>query len=102
METVAAVTGPEPRPRNEPAWCVKQDHEGGIRRHVSRRVSVGDRLCDGQVSAWLIQADGGPQRLLVNVAHAVSASVETSLEDAAAFRDKLSALLEQAGWPRRG
>lgn len=84
------MTGPQ---RNEPAWCVKTSHDGGVRRHVSRRVQVGDRRRDGTVSAWLIQADGGPVRLLVNVAHAVSASVEIDLGDAFRLPDELMGLL---------
>jgi hypothetical protein len=86
--------------RNEPGWCVRQDHGdgGGIRHHVSEPVRVGNEHGSGQVSLWLTQGDQGERRLLVNVAHAASASVDINLDDAARLRDGLTELLEQAGY----
>jgi hypothetical protein len=100
MAQVDAVSAP--KPYREPVWCVNPEHpHGGLRRHTSKPVRVGDARKGGQVTAWLIQADEGPRRVLVNLAHMASASGELDLQAAAALRDGLTVLLEQAGWHGR-
>lgn len=84
-----------PQQRGEPAWCVR--HNGHIRRHLSEPVQAGNQYGDGQVSSWLIKADGGPIKVLLNTAHAASVSIELSLEDATAYWRKLGEQLRQAG-----
>jgi hypothetical protein len=93
LEKVVAVTAQQHH--SEPAWCVR--HTGHIRRHISAPVQAGNQYGDGQVTAWLIKADGGPVKVLLNTAHAASVSIELTVDDAALFWRELGEQLRQAG-----
>lgn len=62
-----------------------------------RRVQVGSRHSGGELSASLRTRDD-EQRVYLNAFLMTGQTVDVSLADAAALRDGLTALLEQAGY----
>lgn len=87
------------RPRNEPSWCVKTDHDDSeVGIHVSRQLRVGDRYHDrGEVMVCLQRGgDNGETRMLLVAAHMGSMTADLSLEQARGLRDHLDVLLRVA------
>lgn len=62
-----------------------------------RRVQVGSRHSGGELSASLRTRDGEP-RIYLNAFQGSGQTVDVSLADAAALRDGLTGMLEQAGY----
>lgn len=82
--------------RGEPAWC-NRHLDGHTRRHLSEPVTGGNQYDRGQVTGWLIKADGGPTTVMLNAAHAASVAIDLSLEDAAQWWREFGDLLRRAG-----
>jgi hypothetical protein len=88
-----------PKPRNpdpvEPVWCARTAHGG---RLLSKEVRVGVRHNGGEAAAWLEKNGAGPVRVGLVVAYLTGIAIDIDLDDAAALRDGLTDLLEQAGY----
>lgn len=87
-----------------PDWCALVDHPDGPFCHRSARLSFGAptrHVGRGQITVWLRQyrsgVKAGPVWLGVHTAHmAPGATVELTLEQAAAFHEGMAALLDVA------
>ncbi|AEV86839.1 hypothetical protein ACWT_5821 [Actinoplanes sp. SE50] len=83
-----------------PPWCTREETLQSLTRHRSNEVRVGTwrrPANGGQVSARLTSAYDGPPAIAVNVWIGVGVTASISLEQAEAFRDGLTQLLNLAG-----
>lgn len=96
-----------PKPRNpdpvEPVWSVRTARAGFHGdRFLSKEVRVGVRRNGGEAAAWLEKTGNGPVRVGLVVAYLTGMAVDIGLDEAAALRDGLTDLLEQAGYETPG